>query len=301
MRILVVGGSGFIGRNFVRWVAEQGYSVVATYCPRVDGHNDFPAWCQAYPNVTPLECDLLQGRLDLSGYDVCLYAAGNANHTYAMHDPVMDVQANIISLLNFLATFGGRLVFMSSGAVYYGLRGQVSPATPVFPTFPYAISKYASEMYIRSFHERGLIREYLIVRFYYAYGPGEPQRRLIPQLIQAFGCEGREDFTINGNGKTFMAPMYISDVVEALGRIVLSSVSNQTFDLCCEAPLTLYEIVQRVGRFFGKEVRIHCSDSKERPIEFWSSNEPARLVFGLAPQMSLEEGLARYWEHLRER
>ncbi len=301
MMILVVGGSGFIGRNFVQWAANRGYSVTATYCSRFDGPgSDFPLWCRNYPNVTPLECDLLNECPDLSGYDVCLYAAGNANHTRALHDPVMDVQSNIISLLNFLATFHGRLVFMSSGAVYYGLRGPVSPLTPVFPTFPYAISKYASEMYIRSFQERGILREYLIVRFYYAYGPGEPRRRLIPQLMQAFGKEGRSEFTINGTGKTFMAPMYISDVVEALGRMVLSSVANQTFDLCGETPMTLYEIVQRVGHFFGREVRVHYRDSEERPLEFWSSNEAARLVFGLAHQMSLEEGLELYWEYLRD-
>lgn len=303
MNILVVGGTGFIGRNFAGWATEQGHHVTATYRPDGASHNDFLRWAKAQPRLTPLACDLLKEVPDLSKFKVCLYAAGNANHTRALYDPIMDVKANIIGLLNFLHKFKGRLVFMSSGAVYYGLRGLVSPATPVFPTFPYAISKYASEMYLRSFQERGLLREYLIVRFFYAYGPGEPQRRLIPHLIKAFGHQGLNEFRINGTGKTFMQPMYVSDVVEALGSIVQSSVANQTFDLCGDVPMPLHEVVQRASRFFGKtELQINHGDSDEQPIEFWSSNESARQIFELGSQLTIEEGLARYvaWLELRK-
>lgn len=295
MNILVAGGSGFIGRHVALWAANRGHHVTATYCPRVDGPgNDLVTWAARHLGITPLECDLLHEVPELGDFDACLYAAGNANHTRALHDPVMDVEANVLSLLHFLPKFHGRLVFMSSGAVYYGARGLVSPATPVFPTFPYAISKVASEMYIRSFAERGLLCGYVLVRFYYAYGPGEPQRRLMPQLIKALAREETREFAINGSGQTFMAPMYISDVAESLGRIIESSVANQTFDLCSECPITLYELVQRTARWFGRDVQITHRDSDERPLEFWSSNEAARRAFALPAQLSLEDGLARY-------
>ena len=70
------------------------------------------------------------------------------------------------------------VVYVSSGAVYDGLLGPVSPATAVSPRLPYAISKLASEQYLRFFAEhRGSVGSYINVRFFGAYGPYEPRER----------------------------------------------------------------------------------------------------------------------------
>ena len=78
---------------------------------------------------------------------------------------------------------------MSSGAVYDGLRGAVSPATPVSPRLPYAISKLASEQYLRFFAEhRGTVDSYVNVRFFGAYGPYEAARKITTQWLQGDGA-----------------------------------------------------------------------------------------------------------------
>ena len=86
--------------------------------------------------------------------DVCVYLASNTNVRAMVEDPIIDVHTNIRPLVNFLTnSTGGKIIFFSSGAVYMGNHGLVSPRSQITPTIPYAISKYACEQYVKFFQE----------------------------------------------------------------------------------------------------------------------------------------------------
>ena len=88
-------------------------------------------------------------------------------------------ESNTVALVTFLEHCSvNHLVYLSSGAVYDGLVGAVSPETPCSPRLPYAISKLAAEQYVRFFSERRhRPASYINVRFFGAYGPYEPARK----------------------------------------------------------------------------------------------------------------------------
>ena len=126
MNILVVGASGFIGKNLLLKIPKK-WNVFGIY--RTD--KSFLEFLEKNKliNVYPLKCDLenvleVKSALKkLRNVDVCVYLAANTNVRQLSEDPTLDVATNITPLTNFLKYFRGRrLIFFSSGAVYMGLE-----------------------------------------------------------------------------------------------------------------------------------------------------------------------------------
>src|SRR5207253_3027359 len=122
--------------------------------------------------------------------DAALYLAANSDPAASAERPRWDLESNTVGLVNFLESCAvDHLVYVSSGAVYDGLIGPVSPASPVAPRLPYAISKLASEQYVRFFSERRRsVGSFIIVRFFGAYGPYEPARKITTRWLLALAA-----------------------------------------------------------------------------------------------------------------
>jgi len=152
MRLLVTGASGFLGRN-VLTQAPRDWDIVAVYHDALD----FPEFVahQGLRHVRAIRCDLtnasdvssLRATTETSGpVDAALYLAANGDPAASARDPLRDLHLNTVALLTFLEHCPvPRLVYLSSGAVYDGLSGIVTPASRVEPRLPYSISKLASE------------------------------------------------------------------------------------------------------------------------------------------------------------
>ena len=159
MRLVVTGASGFIGRN-VLLRAPRDWKIIAVY-NRTAGLEAFVA-ANGLSHVTPVRCDLtsaadaLQLSRTIGGrVDAALYLAANGDPAESATRPRWDLESNTVALVTFLEHCAiDHLVYLSSGAVYDGLNGPVSPSTPVTPGLPYAISKLASEQYVRFFAAR---------------------------------------------------------------------------------------------------------------------------------------------------
>src|SRR4029453_6016727 len=98
-----------------------------------------------------------------------------------------------------------------------GLR----PRAPrVGAPLPYAISKLASEEYIRFYADRrGAPANFINVRFFGAFGPYEPLRKITPRFLTAVG-RGDRDFTLRGDGRNLIDFMYVDDAVRGLLALV---------------------------------------------------------------------------------
>ena len=145
-------------------------------------------------------------------------------------------------------------MFVSSGAVYDGLTGDVSPATPVSPRLPYAISKLASEQYIRFFAERrGTLASYINVRFFGAYGPYEAERKITTRWLRAMAA-GQREFVVRGDGQNLIDFMYVDDAVDGLLALLRRAASVATVDFASGAPVSVDDVVQAMARALGVAV-----------------------------------------------
>jgi UDP-glucose 4-epimerase len=297
MRLVVTGASGFIGRN-VLLRAPRHWDIVAV-AHRSPGLEAFVA-DHRLSNVRVVRCDLTDAAAvralaaESGRVDAGLYLAANGDPAVSTERPRFDLEANTVALVTFLEHCPvGHLVYLSSGAVYDGLVGPVSPATPVAPRLPYAISKLASEHYVRFFSERRRTPgSYINVRFFGAYGPYEPARKITTRWLLALAA-GQREFTLRGNGENLIDFMYVDDAVDGMLRLVQATGTSTTVDFASGAPVSVNAIVQVMARTLGVDVSVRHQGATEEYIQFHSIDRTMTDRFGFAPTMSFDAGLRR--------
>lgn len=303
MKLLLTGASGFIGRN-VLLRAPRDWEIVAVF----NRTGDLPAFAAEHglTHVTPVACDLVNAEAvqalahRIGRADAALHLAANGDPAASAERVRWDLDLNTVAAVNVLEHCAvGRLVYMSSGAVYDGLRGPVAPATPVNPLLPYAVSKLASERYVAFFAERRhALASYANVRFFGAYGPYEAPRKITTRWLRAI-MAGQRVFSIRGNGKNLIDFMHVDDAVDGLLRIVSDANFSGTVDLASGTPLTIDEIVAEMARAVGVEIDVRHEGDVPEYVEFRSVDATMRDRFGFAPAVPFADGIRRLHEFLR--
>jgi nucleoside-diphosphate-sugar epimerase len=270
---------------------------------------DFPAFLaeRGLSHVRPLFCDLstAQGAraaaMSVGGHvDAVLHLASSGNPVWSSEHPGDELCVTALPLARLCeALTMDRLVFVSSGAVYEGLKGVVHPGMSVDPVLPYAVAKLTAEKYVRFFRGLGRVRSYLNVRFMGAYGPHEPRRKIYSRLVEAFGIRGEREFELRGDGKNWIDAMYVGDAVRGFLAMLRGEPCDRTLDFGVGSPLTLNELVRAAAATFGiDDVRITHTGSVAEHHAFRVSPEPMAELYGFHPTMPLEEGLRHLHAYL---
>ncbi len=174
MKVLVTGGCGFIASHVVDAYVNKGYEVVIVdnlSTGKMENKNEKAAFYRA--DI----CDEQVAEVfDREKPDIVNHHAAQISVPLSVQDPLLDAEINIKGTLRLLSLCRDhgvkRVIFASTGGAIYGEADQV-PTDEDYrpePLSPYAISKFASEKYIRYFHHQfGLM--YTILRYSNVYGP----------------------------------------------------------------------------------------------------------------------------------
>lgn len=297
MQVLLTGASGFIGHN-VLLRAPRDWQITAVYNTTV-GFDEF-IQRHSLTNVRAVRCELTHPSSvaelarKTSSFDACLYLAANGDPAKSADRPAWDLSLNTLGLVTLLEHVRvGHFVYVSSGAVYDGLSGPVAPAAAVAPLLPYAISKLASEQYLRSFAERsGRVGSYVNVRFFGAYGPYEPNRKITTKWIRAV-MDGQREFTLRGNGENLIDFMYVDDAVDGFIKLTSSPGFSGTVDFASGSPVSVNAVVQTMARVLDVNVTIRHEGHTEEYIQFHTVDDTMRERFGIVPSISFEDGVRR--------
>ncbi|HLW03729.1 MAG TPA: NAD(P)-dependent oxidoreductase [Ktedonobacterales bacterium] len=308
MRLLVTGAGGFLGRNILLALPPS-WQVFALHRP---GDAAFPAFVSAnhLDHIQPVACDLTDAAqvaqaVDQTGraFESCLYLASNTSIPGSIQRPLDDLSSNVVGLLRALEGWSfDHLVYLSSGAVYMSQTGPVGPSTRTTPTLPYAVSKLAAEHYIHTFTaHRQTPRRATIIRFFGAFGPHEPPRKLYTRLVQRFAFERNPQFCVLGDGDNYIDAMYIDDAVRSLLAALNAPAAGLcVVDLGMGNRESVNKVVRRAARAFGLEARITHEGTAPEYITFHCDPEPFRARYQVAPVVSLEDGLKRLAAHLQQ-
>lgn len=303
MRVLVTGASGFIGRN-VLLRAPREWDIAAVY------HRDASLAAfvaeQGLRHVRAIRCDLtdadsVRGLLAAVGgpIDAVLYLAANGDPAVSAQAPARDLHQNSVALVTLLEQCqAGHVVYVSSGAVYDGLQGPVTPATPVSPRLPYAISKLASEQYLRFFCERrGSVGSFINARFFGAYGPHEAARKITTRWLSAV-LAGQREFVLRGNGENLIDFMYVDDAVDGFLSLVKAGGTRLTVDFASGTPVSVNQVVRAMADVMAVDISVRHEGHTEEFIEFRTADATMRDRFGFSPTISLSDGLRKLRAHL---
>jgi dTDP-glucose 4,6-dehydratase len=217
------------------------------------------------------------------------------------------VAANVGGTLNVLTAAKecgvGRVVVASTSEVYGS--AQFVPMTehhPKAPQSPYAATKVGSDALAHSFHAAFAL-PVAIVRPFNTYGPRQSDRAVIPTII-AQGLAG-DEVTL-GNTTPRRDFTFVTDTAEGFLRAAESvRTVGEEMNLGSGTDVSIRELVDRVGRILGKELRVRGAQERVRREtsevdRLLSDNTKARDLTGWAPAVELDEGLRRTIDWMRE-
>jgi nucleoside-diphosphate-sugar epimerase len=303
MKVVFTGASGYIGRTELLRAPRE-WTIYAVY-HSTPGLEAFIAE-HNLANVRAIRCNLLnEGDVQMmakaigSTPDAMLYLAANGDPAASAERPRWDLESNTVAFVTCLEHCpASHVVYVSSGAVYDGLSGAVTPASPVSPRLPYAISKLASEQYLRFFAERReTVKSYVNVRFFGAYGPYEAPRKITTRWLQAL-ANGQREFVVRGDGKNLIDFMYVDDAVDGFLALVKAQGARMTVDFASGTPVSVNDIVSTMGKTLNLDVAIRNEGVVAEYIQFHTVDATMRDRFGIVPSISFADGLKRLSEFL---
>lgn len=300
MRVLLTGGLGFIGRNFLlhrpaHWeVFSLDFAQDAGFQKKVKNTYFFKVNLSDGRQVRSLAKKLK------INFDLCLHLAANGDPALSVPDPAWDLKSTTLSLINVCQYFQlKKMIYLSSGAIYEANMGQISPKSKIDPILPYAISHFTAEQYVRFYHKIGKIKDFVIIRFFGAYGPYEPPRKIYTNLVKAFGIRKEKEYLLRGNGKNFIDAMYIEDAIEGFIKVIKAKNNNLTVDFCKGEHLNINQLVLAAARIFGISVKIKHQGQVPEYNQFYANPDEFERLFGFRAKTSLEEGLKRLYQFLK--
>jgi UDP-glucose 4-epimerase len=296
-RVLVTGGSGFIGSHVVDALAAADIRP-CIYDLRPSPYHDGDATDLVVADL--LDADALAAAMH--GCDAVIHLAAAADVTTIVDHPAAAEQVNARGTLAVLetarATAVRSVVYCSTIWVYDSPDGVVTEDTPLrLPRHIYTASKLAGEMYCTSYAELyGL--PCTILRLGIPYGPRARPTAVIPVFVRR--ALAGEPLTLAGGGWQTRRFVYVEDLADGVVRALAPRASNRVYNLVGDESVTIRAVAEAVAREVGD---IEVALAPGRDGEFSGaeiSGARAAEELGWRPTTSLGEGISRYVAWMRE-
>jgi UDP-glucose 4-epimerase len=292
VRVLVTGGSGFIGSHVVDRLLAAGIE------PRI--LDLVPSPYHGATNVDTVVGDLLDpGALSraMEGCDAVIHLAAAADVGAVEEAPVdaerTNARGTLAVLEAALAAGVGRVVYGSTIWVYgESGEGAIDEDAPLgLPRHIYTASKLAGEMYCSSYSELyGL--DVTILRFGIPYGPRSRPSAVIPIFVRK--ALAGEPLTIAGDGSQTRRFVYVEDLAEGIVRALDTRAANRVFNLSSGETVTIRDLAEAVQEHVGTAEIVHVPGRRADFAGAEISSRRAERELGWQPSMRLREGIGKY-------
>jgi UDP-glucose 4-epimerase len=291
-RILVTGGSGFIGRHVVAGLVSAGARV------RVVDLQRHPE-----PDVDLVQGDIaepeiLQAALD-GGFDGVVHLAAVTSVLRSLEHPELTYRTNVAAtaLLLEAARKAGveALVFASTNAVTGPMEARaITESATLRPLTPYGATKAAAEMLMSSYTASYGVR-CACLRLTNVYGLGmQAKDSIVARLMRAIRTGAT--FEIYGDGRQVRDYVNASDVVSAFGLALARDDWEGPIVIGTGTSLSVLDVVDQVRRVTGAELSVRHGPAKAGEMPAVIVDPSRARSAGWSPRYTFAEGLAGVWE-----
>jgi dTDP-glucose 4,6-dehydratase len=322
--VLVTGGAGFIGSNFVRFLLNNDQEIKIinldklTYAGSLENLKDIPS-----PNrhffVPGDVCDqfLVEDLIQKNRIDTVVHFAAETHVDRSIHGPEQFMQTNVMGTFALLEacrqvwleekTFPREQVrfhHVSTDEVYGSLGihdAAFTETSPYAPNSPYAASKAASDHLVRSYyHTFGL--PITITNCSNNYGPYQFPEKLIPLII--LNALNGEKLPIYGDGMQIRDWLYVDDHCEAIWKVLKSNFIGETFNLGGNNQPANIDIVKQICDILDncrntsefvphKDLILYVKDRPGHDRRYAMDTSKIKMKLGWQPRESMASGLLK--------
>ena len=296
-KILVTGGSGFIGSHFVKKLIDLGAKVTVTV--KYNSVIDYPRLISVKNKINIIECDLRNTDslkvLNRFKFEKIFHFAAY-NHVGDSFNHVSEnLNSNLLSTVNLLNSGPDFKKFIHIGSSeIYVLQTKIpfSPENLPNPMSPYAISKYASELFT-VMSSRYTRKNILCLRPFNTFGPYQSEKAIIPEII--IKCLNNELIKTT-KGKQTREFNYVSNIIEGIILLDSKIKSNlRPINIGSNKPIKISELVKKIHRYSNSDSKIRIGALKYRPNEIWKMQANSKFILskGWKPKINLDDGLIK--------
>lgn len=305
-RVVVTGAAGFVGSTLVERLLAESREVVG-----LDNFDPFYAESEKRANLRAalrhsgfrlvtgdIRDEAAVSDAFAGGADVVVHLAALAGVRPSLERPVAYADVNVrgTAAVAAAAVRAGvaRMVFASSSSVYGEREGGPFRETDAAddPISPYAATKRAGEILLRSFHRaQGL--SVTCARIFTAYGPRQRPDLAIRKFAERI-ARG-ESIPVFGDGSSVRDFTFVDDLVEALVRSIDRDLGFAILNFGAGRTVSVSRVIETLERALGRKARIEWLPRQTGDVSrTWADTSAARAALGWEPSVPLEEGVARF-------
>ncbi len=320
MNWLITGGCGFIGRNLIKNLQDEGGHFIRVVDNlSVGNRDDLSKVCEFVESTTSAMTiqatsvelvvgDILDEQLAqqvAKGMDVIVHLAANTGVLPSVENPRLDCVTNVIGTLNYLEAARhnkiDRFIFASSGAPAGECEPPIHEELPPHPVSPYGASKLAGEGYCSAYFRTFGINT-VCLRFSNVYGPLSTRKNSVVAKFIKRALDNKP-LVINGDGSQTRDFIYIDDLILAIRKAAAGEkIGGETFQIATARETTVGEMTDILIDVFkeimpDKKIEVHYADPQVGDVSRnFSDTTKAENILGWQSDMELRRGVGKTLE-----
>ncbi|MBJ6363821.1 dTDP-glucose 4,6-dehydratase [Paenibacillus sp. GCM10012307] len=302
-KLLITGGLGFIGSNFIRYLLSR-YTDISvtnfdalTYAGNPDNLQDFESDSRYHFVHADLTDAIRVDREVSKGYDAIVHFAAESHVDRSIADPGRFVQTNVVGTHHLLEAARKsniqRIIHISTDEVYGSLEAH-DPAftelTPLAPNSPYSASKASSDLLARAaYHTYGL--PVIITRCSNNYGPFQYPEKLIPTIITK--AMAGQPIPVYGDGLNVRDWLHVGDHCAAVDLVLHKGAPGEVYNIGGENERTNLEVVKSILQTLGKPEGLitFVNDRLGHDRRYAINASKIKSELGWRPELAFDEGI----------
>lgn len=302
--ILVTGGAGFIGANFIKHMlrTHPGYKVInfdkLTYAGNLENLIDV----EGHPGYSFILGDICDAGLVEKamgcGVDAVVNFAAESHVDRSIEDPMTFINTNIAGTQTLLLASRKhgvkRFLQVSTDEVYgsLGPTGYFTEETPLAPSSPYSASKTGADLLVSAYHHTFGFPG-LITRCSNNYGPYQFPEKLIPLMVT--NAMADKELPVYGDGLNVRDWLYVEDHCSALDAVLHNGKPGEVYNIGGNNERTNIEIVKLILEKLGKPESLikYVKDRPGHDKRYAIDSSKIQNELGWSPKTSFDEGMAQ--------
>ncbi|MEM0488940.1 MAG: dTDP-glucose 4,6-dehydratase [Candidatus Bathyarchaeia archaeon] len=299
MRLLVTGGYGFIGSNFIRYMFERYEDIRVvnvdklSYGSNVENLRGVDRNRYEFIKGDICDCELM--RELVKRVDAVVNFAAETHVDRSIADPYPFLKSNVEGVVSILEALRSRrdvrLIHISTDEVYGDIeRGSFRESDRLRPSSPYAASKASADMFCLAYHRTyGL--DVVIVRLTNTFGPYQFPEKLIPKTIirAMLGLS----IPVYGSGRNIRDWVYVLDACEAIDLALRRGEPGDIYNVSAGNELENIEVVRRILKVMGKDESLIelVDDRPGHDVRYSLDSTKIRRELGWRPKYAFDKAL----------
>ncbi|MCL4314221.1 MAG: dTDP-glucose 4,6-dehydratase [Candidatus Thermoplasmatota archaeon] len=308
MKLVITGGFGFIGSNFINMLAEDGTDMEIVNIDKVtyaaDPENIKEDTGKAkITNIIKDICDLSPSDECFKDADVIVNFAAESHVDRSINDSSSFIRSNIVGVHNLLEICRKkdiRFHQISTDEVYGSLSldsdEKFGENTPYRPRNPYSATKASADFLVRSYYNTYGIRA-TISNCSNNYGPNQHPEKLIPKTILL--ARENKKIPVYGNGKQIRDWIHVSDHCNAVKLILENGRPGETYLIGADGEATNLDVIHQILKIMRKPESIieFVADRPGHDVRYAIDSSKIRKELGWRPKVDFNVGLKNTVDH----